>query len=69
MAEPNRLTVNALMRELRKVQRAGRGSNPVFLSMAEYGYVLATHTVKGYHNARDGHIVIASKDKPSTWRD
>jgi len=69
VTEPKRLTVNTLLRELRKAQREGRGENTVFVSMAEYGYCLATHTINGYHSPKDGHIVIASKDRPSTWRD
>lgn len=56
------MTVNGLMAELRKLQRAGRGNNKVFQRTPGEQFCMPVESVSAYHTTAIGHVVIRGAD-------
>lgn len=62
------MTVNELLAELRKMQRAGYGERPAYIHRQGDDWCMHATKVTKHHNASFGHVVIGS-DHPDTLRD
>lgn len=56
------MTVNGLMAELRKIQRAGRGNNKVFQHTPGEKFCMPVEKINLHHTTATGHIVVKAAD-------
>lgn len=59
------MTVNELLKELRQLQKEGRGNQTVFIYRKEDTYCMPATRVQKHHAISNGHVVVKSDIGPS----